>query len=93
MKKGLSAASAAAIMEDPLFRLGHDEVWQGRDLKIRGEWSRIEELTYRSGRGFAEWLQRQGEPRERFSKGGVINAELAALIVHWRARALSGVIA
>jgi hypothetical protein len=87
-----AATSAAELMADPLFRLGHDHVWDGRGA-LGGLKDESERLAYRRGRDFAEWLKSEGEQRQRFSRGGVINAEIASLIVYWQAQGLSAVIA
>lgn len=81
--------SASEVMADPIFRQGHDDAWIGRRVTDRS-WDKVERQTYEHGRRFAAWLQHEGETRQRFTRGGVINAELAAQLLFWRsARAVS----
>lgn len=84
---------AAETMADPLFRKGHDAGWRGVDLTFQNCWIQSERKAYQLGFEFAIWLKEQGSDRQQFTKGGCLNAELAADFVRFSSRDLIGAIA
>lgn len=84
---------AASLIEDPLFRLGHDQAWRGMYPNATSSWDEVERAAYLSGFAFAKWLRAQGETRKPFSRGGVANSEVASLIIHWQCNDTTAVVA
>ena len=82
--------NATDLISDPLFRMGYDDSWSGRDADVQRHWDTGERSIYHLGYDFACDLQDMGEPRIPLSRGGLPNSEAVALLATFRAISSAG---
>lgn len=82
--------SASTLISDPLFRLGYDDGWQGRDCDVQAHWEQAERQSYLHGYEFALALQDSNQPRLVLARGGLPNSEAAAALTLVLARGNGG---
>lgn len=61
--------SYGAIIADPLFKAGYNEIWDGIESRVDVGWHPAEEESYGRGRAFGIYVKAMGQGRVPLSRG------------------------